>query len=132
MSANYLKQQLVNHIFRTASYTKPTTIAVGLYTAAPSDAGGGTEVSGNGYARVALNPLDANWAAATTNGTTSNSVAINFPSPTGSWGTVTHYGIFDSTTSGNLLFWAALDASVLVSTSGVVSFPAGSLTVTIA
>lgn len=131
--SDYLEGQLIAHIFRTSSFTKPTVLAVGLFTAAPSDAGGGTEVSGNNYARTSLNPLDANWAApAAGNGVTSNSSAITFPVPSGSWGVITHFGIYDATTAGNLLFWGALTTSQTVSTNNTVSFAAGALTVTFA
>jgi len=130
--SDYLENEVIKHIFRTGSFTKPTTLYVGLLTAAPSDAGGGTEVSGNAYARVACNPDDANWAATSgTNGTTSNVSAINFPTPTPSgWGTVTHFAIYDASTAGNMLFWSPLTASKTINASDTVSFAAGALTVT--
>lgn len=131
--SDYLEGKLIDHIFRTASFTKPTTLAVGLFTAAPSDSGGGTEVSGNGYARATLNPLDANWAAPTGgNGLTSNSGAVSFATPSGSWGNVTHFAIFDASTGGNLLFWGTLTIAKTVNSGDTVSFPAGSLTITFA
>jgi hypothetical protein len=132
--SDYLEGQLRAHIFRTASFTKPTTLAVGLFTAAPSDAGGGTEVSGGSYARVAANPLDANWtAASSTDGVTTNASAITFAAPTANWGTVTHFGIYDATTAGNLLMWGALTASRVISNGDAApSFAAGALSVTFA
>lgn len=131
--SDYLEGKLIDHIFRTASFTKPTTLAVGLFTAAPSDSGGGTEVSGNGYARATLNPLDANWAAPTGgNGLTSNSGAVSFATPSGSWGAVTHFAIFDNTSGGNLLFWGTLTIAKTINSGDTVSFPAGSLTITFA
>lgn len=116
-ASDYLENILMDHIFRTRTFSKPTALYVALFTATPSDAGGGTEVSGGSYARVNLAPLDANWAATQggnsgnssgTSGATSNSSIITFPAPTGNWGTVTSYGIFDASTAGNLLFWDAL------------------------
>lgn len=131
--SDYLEGQLVAHIFRTASFTKPTTLAVGLFTAAPSDSGGGTEVTGNNYSRASLNPLDANWAAPSAgNGQTSNSSTITFATPSGTWGTVTHFAIFDATSAGNMLFWGALTISKTINQGDTVSFPAGSLTITFA
>ena len=131
--SDYLEGQLIAHIFRTGSFTKPTVLAVGLFTAAPTDAGGGTEVTGGSYARATLNPLDANWAAPSAgNGVTSNSSAITFATPSASWGVVTHFGIFDAASAGNLLFWGALTASQTISSGNTVSFPAGSLTITLA
>lgn len=132
--SDYLEGQLRAHLFRTASFTKPTTLAVGLFTAAPSDAGGGTEVTGGSYARVSANPLDANWtAASSTDGVTTNANAITFAAPTANWGTVTHFGIYDATSAGNLLVWGALTASRVISNGDAApSFAAGALSITFA
>ena len=132
--SDYLEGQLRAHLFRTSSFTKPTTLAVGLFTAAPSDAGGGTEVSGGSYARVSVNPLDANWtAASSTDGVTTNVNAVTFAAPTPTWGTVTHFGIYDATTAGNLLVWGALTTSRVISNGDAApSFAAGALSVTFA
>src|SRR5688500_13817999 len=87
--SDYLEVELRKHIFRTGSFTKPTVLAVGLFTAAPSDSGGGTEVSGGSYARVQRDPLDANWTGASaTDGLTDNAADIVFPAPTANWGVI--------------------------------------------
>lgn len=132
--SDYLEGQLRAHLFRTASFTKPTTLAVALFTAAPSDAGGGTEVTGGSYARVSVNPLDANWtAASSTDGVTTNASAITFAAPTANWGTVTHFAIYDATSAGNLLVWGALTASRVISNGDAApSFAAGALAITFA
>lgn len=122
-ATDYLENKVIDHLFRTASFTKPSGLYVALFTAAPSDAGGGTEVSGGSYARVNLAPADANWkatqggtsgASSGTGGVTSNAAVITFPNPTANWGTVTHIGIFDAASGGNLLIWGALFASRVV------------------
>lgn len=127
---DYLENQIVDHIFRTASYTKPTTLYVALFTAAPGETGGGTEVSGGSYARVAVSTGDANWAAPVSgNATTSNVNAITFPAPTAAWGSVTHWGVFDAASAGNLLIYAALATSKTVNNGDAApSFAAGALT----
>lgn len=133
-ASDYLEGKIIDHLFRTASFTKPTVLAVALFTAAPTDAGGGTEVStsGTGYARQTLNPSDSNWAAPVSgNGVTSNSSAINFGTATASWGTVTHFGIYDATSGGNLLFWDALSASKTIGSSDSFQIPSGQLTITV-
>ena len=141
--SDYLENQVVDHIFRTASFTKPTVLAVGLFTATPSDSGGGTEVSGNAYARVSLNPLNTNWNATQggapaavssgTGGVTANASVITFPTPTpAGWGTVTHFGLFDAASAGNLILWGALTASKVINSGDSVTFPAGSLQFTFA
>lgn len=70
-------------------------------------------------------------ASTGTGGTTSNNSAINFPTPTAGWGTVTHFGVYDAATNGNLLFYAALTVAKTVNTSDTVSFAAGALTLQI-
>jgi hypothetical protein len=131
--SDYLEGEIIKHIFRTGSFTKPTVLAVGLLTAAPSDSGGGTEVTGSNYSRATLNPLDANWVAPVSgNGITSNAGAITFATPSATWGTVTHFGIYDAASAGNLLFWGALTIAKTINNGDTVSFPSGSLTVTFA
>lgn len=123
--SNYLQNKLIDQMFRGQSFSFPTTLYFALYTAAPTAAGGGTQVSGGSYARVALACSTANFAATDadgstastsggTSGATSNNVSIAFPTPTADWGIVTHIGIFDASTSGNLLFWGSLARSTRV------------------
>ena len=144
-ASDYMEDTLIDHLFRTATFTKPTTIAIALSTAAISDSDTGstiTEPAGNGYTRAidgtdgnAINPLDANWAAtAAGNGQTSNVGEITFPTATGSWGTVTHFAIVDSNTAGagNMWFHSALTASKAITTDDQPKYSVGALTVTIA
>jgi hypothetical protein len=140
-ASDYLENMLVDAIFRTRAFTKPVALYVGLFTASLSDAGGGTELSGGGYARVNLAPGDANWTATQggvsgnssgTGGLTQNAVAITFPAPTANWGTITHFGIFDAAAAGNLIIWDALTASKTISAGDPApSFPPGSLQITV-
>jgi len=127
---DYLEGQIRAHLFRTATFTKPTGLTVHLYTAAPGEAGGGTKVTGGSYAGVARNPLDANWSAASsTDGLTDNVAAITFPAPTANWGLVTHVGIEDQ--AANLLLYGALAVAKTVNASDPApNFPVGSLDVT--
>jgi hypothetical protein len=129
---DYLEGEIIKHIFRTGSFTKPSVLAVGLFTTAPGDSAAGTEVSGNGYTRVSVNPADANWAApAGGNGTTSNVSTITFPTPTGAgWGTITHFAIFDAASAGNRLFHGALTLPKVINAADTVSFAAGQLQLT--
>lgn len=128
---NYLEGQLLNLIFRTQAAWKPGAVHVGLFTATPSDAGGGTEVSGGSYARVQVSQADSNWAAPSgTPRATSNVNTITFPAPTANWGTVTHFGVFDAASAGNLLYWAALTQSKTVNSGDAApSFAASALSV---
>lgn len=132
--SDYLEDALRTLIFRTgAGFAKTSGLYVALFTAAPSDAGGGTEVSGGSYARVDVPPLDANWTAASaTDGVTDNAADIEFPVATGNWGTITHMGIFDAASAGNLLFHGALTASKAINTNDQFKFAAGDLDITLA
>ena len=127
--SDYLEDKVLNHVFGGTAYTAPGTLYVGLYTAAPTDAGGGTEVTGGSYARKSM-------AAMTVSGTSpteaTNGAAVEFITATGSWGTVTHVGVFDAASSGNLMAWAALTASKTVSSGDVFRFDAGDLDITLA
>jgi hypothetical protein len=125
-----------------AAGTGPTALFVGLLTAAPSDAGGGTEVTGGSYGRISVTSALANWAgtqsagsitaSSGTNGQTSNNAAITFASPTANWGVVTHFGVYDAITTGNLLFWVALTAPKTINNlDAAPSFAAAALTFTI-
>ncbi len=129
---NYLEAQLLNLIFRTQVAWKPAAIYIGLFTAAPTDAGGGTEVTGGSYARVQVTQLDANWdAPAGTPRATANTGAVTFPTPSADWGVVTHFGVFDAATVGNLLYWGALAQPKTINNGDPApSFAAGAIDLT--
>lgn len=124
--SNYLEDALINATLRNTTYTSPATVYVGLYTSDPGEGNTGTEVSGTSYARQAAT------FGAPSNGTSTNSAAIEFPQAGGSWGTVTHIGILDASSSGNLLYYTALDASKTIATGDVFRIAIGSLSVTLA
>jgi len=132
--SDYLEVELRKHIFRTGSFTKPTVLGVALFTVTPTDAGGGTEVTGGSYARVNLAPLDANWTGASaTDGATDNASAITFPTPSANWGVVVAFGIFDATTAGNLLIWGPITPNKTINNGDPApSFAIGALDVTFA
>lgn len=126
---NYTENNIINHIFRTGSFTKPSYLYVGLITGiTDAEAGTVTEVSTGSYARVVRNPLDANWNASTTSGTTANTATLQFPAATADWGSCTHFGIWDAATGGNLLIYAPLTAARTITNGTTPSFGAGALT----
>lgn len=127
-----LESALIGHLFRGTAYTAPTTWYVGLMTTACTDSAAGTEVTGGAYARVGVASGTGTWAAVSAgNGTTSNVNAINFTTPSASWGTVTHFGLWDAASAGNLLICQALTASKTINSGDTVSFAAGALTIQI-
>lgn len=123
--SNYLENKLQDHVLRNVAYTPPTTVYAALYTTDPTDADTGTEVSGNAYARQAIT------FGASANGVSSNTGVVTFPVATGAWGTVTHFGIRDAITGGNLLHSGALSASQSVILNNQIVFNAGQISVTL-
>lgn len=127
--SDYLEAKVLDHVLGGPDYTRPATIYVALYTTAPTDAGGGVEVSGGSYSRVAVTNNSTNWPA-TSGGTKSNGTSITFPTATASWGTVQAVGLLDAATGGNLLFWATLETPKSVGAGDTASFAAGALVLT--
>jgi hypothetical protein len=126
--SDYTENLVLNFLFTTNTATRPTAWYVGLFTGAPSDTGGGTEVSGSGYARVATGTITVSGTATTA----TNSAAIEFAAASGgNWGTITHAAIFDAETSGNMLAWAPLTVSRIINDGDVFRIPASSLTITL-
>ena len=116
---------VLNYVFTTTSVTRPTAWYVGLFTADPTDTGSGaTEISGNSYVRKAAT-FTVSGNAATT------SSAIEFTAATGSWGTISHIGIFDASSSGNLIAHSALSVSKAIGTGDVFRIPAGDIDITL-
>ena len=124
--SNYLENALINVTLRATAYTAPTTVYLALYTTDPTDADTGTECSGTSYARQAVT------FGAPSNGVSTNSAAIEFPQAGGAWGTITHIGIRDALTTGNLLYHTPLDTSKTIATGDVFRVAIGSLSVTLA
>ena len=125
---DYTENLVLTWLLTTGSATRPTAWYVGLFTAAPSDTGGGTEVSGSGYARKATGTITVSGTATTA----TNSAAIEFdPASGGNWGTITHAAIFDASTGGNMIAWAQLTTARTINDGDVFRIPASSLTVTL-
>lgn len=139
--SDFFENKIVDEYFRAQAPTLNANIFVGLATAACSDSAVGTEVATGSYARASYARSLANWAgtqaaASTTastgtGGQTSNNVAIPFATPTAGWGTVTHFFLADAVTGGNLYVCQALTTSKTINTGDTVSFPIGSITVTL-
>ena len=124
--SNFLENALINAVLRNTTYTSPATVYVSLYTSDPTNADSGTEVSGGSYARTAVT------FGAPSNGVTTNSADVTFPTATASFGTVTHIGIHDASTAGNLLFHTPLDTSKTIDSGDIFKITTGNLSVTLA
>jgi hypothetical protein len=126
---DYTENLVLTWLFTTSSATRPTAWYVGLFTAAPSDTGGGTEVTGNGYARKATGTMSVSGTAPTT---ATNDSAIEFDAASGgNWGPIGWAAVFDASTGGNMLAWAALTTDRTINNGDVFRIPAGSLDVTL-
>ena len=123
--SNYLENAIIDAVLRNTSYTSPTTVYVGLFTTDTTDAGSGTEVSGGYYARTAVT------FSAPSNGVTSNSADVEFPQATASLGSVTHIGLHDAASGGNLLFHTVLDTTKTIDSGDIFKIASGNLTVTL-
>lgn len=147
--SDFMENKIIDWLFRAQAIgitgasagagSGPTSLYVGLLTANPTDSTAGTEVTGGSYARVAVTSALANWAgtqsagstiaSSGSSGTTSNNGAITFPAPTANWGTVTGFGVYDASSGGNLLIYAALSTSKTVNSGDAApSFAAAALT----
>ena len=124
--SNFLEDALINATLRATTYTSPATVYVSLWTSDPGDDASGTEVSGGSYARTAVT------FGAPSNGVTTNSADVTFPTATASWGVVGWIGINDASTSGNLLYHSPLDTSKTIDTGDIFKISTGNLSVTLA
>jgi len=122
--SNYLETKVLDHVFTNTAYTSPSAVYVALFTSNPAEDGSGTEVSGGGYARQA-------GSFSVSGNTATTTAAIEYPTATDDYGTVTHVGIYDASTSGNLLAYAALTASKTISSGDVFRIPTGDLDITL-
>ena len=122
--SNYLETELLDHVFAGNAYAAPAAVYVGLFTSNPDETGTGTEVSGGSYARK-VGTFTVSGNTATTN------AAIEFATATASWGTITHIGIYDAASAGNLLAYAALSASKAIASGDVFRIPSGDIDITL-
>jgi hypothetical protein len=125
-ASDYTENLALEYLLTTDSVTRPTAWYIGLHTADVTDAGTGTEVSGNGYARKTV-------AFSVTNDTASNSATVTFDAASGgNWGTITHIGVWDALTTGNLLFHGAVTTSKTIEDGDTFQISAGNLDITLA
>ena len=120
---NYLEDALLNHVLRNVPYTPAATIYLGLYTVAPGEPGGGTEVTGGSYTRQPVT------FSAPAGGSVSNTTDVIFPMATAGWGTVVAFALHDAPTGGNMLYFANMTASRDILPNDQLRFPAGQLLV---
>ena len=121
--SDYLELKFLDHFTGTASTSAPSAVYLGLSTGSLADDNSGTELSGSNYTRKAIT------FASASSGSISNNSAVEFDSATGSWGDVSHFGVFDASSSGNLLFHGAFSASKAIASGDILKVASGSLTI---
>ena len=124
--SDYLELKFLDHFTGTASTSAPSAVYLGLSTASLQDDNSGTELTGNNYSRKAIT------FASASSGSIASNAAVEFDAATGSWGSVSHFGIFDAASSGNLLFHGAFSAAKTIASGDVLKVASGSLTITAA
>ena len=123
--SNTFETRVLTWLFTGDAVTRPSAFYIALFTSNPAEDASGTEVStsGTAYARQSATfTVSGNEAT--------NSAAIEFPTATASYGTVTHIGVFDASTGGNLIAYAALTTSKAIDTGDVLRLPANDLDIT--
>lgn len=124
---DFTEDLVLNWLLTTNTATRPTQWYVGLFTTATGETGGGTEVSGGAYVREAVS-----FNVSGTNPTKAeNTAAVEFPTATANWGTITHIGLFNAASSGQMLVHAPLDVSKIIDEGDVFRIPAGDLEITL-
>ena len=123
--SDYLEDKLLDHILAVTPFSAPSNVYLGLSIASMGENAGGTELSGNGYARVAV-AFDA-----ASGGTTDNTAVVDFPACTGSnWGAVAYWSIWDASTGGNMLLHGAFTSAKTIEVNDVLRVAAGDLDIT--
>ena len=122
---NYSENKIYDLMYRGVSWTPPAALYMALHTASPGETGAANELSGSGYARAAV------IMAAPADGSGSNSADVSFPAPTASWGTITHFSLWDAISGGNALAYGTLTASKVVGTGEIVKCLISNLTCTV-
>ena len=124
-----LRNSVLDAVLGGPDYTRVDPVWVALFTVAPTSSGGGTEVTGGGYARQSLANNSTNWPAASSF-TKANGAAVDFGTATANWGTIVYGAIMDASTSGNVLYFGPLTASKTINTDDGFKIPIGGLTLT--
>lgn len=142
--SNYLANILLNQVFRNTAYTRPAKVYLALYTSNPTAADTGQEVSGGGYARQEVvfsaptsetynqyHPVTGQQVNVTKR-TIKNSADIVLPTATADWGQITHIGIRDAATGGNLLYFGSLETPRSILTNDIFKVLTGQIACTLA
>jgi hypothetical protein len=124
--SDYLELKFLDHFTGTASTSAPSAVYLGLSTGDLGDDNSGTELTGNNYSRKAIT------FASAASGSISSNAAVEFDAATGSWGTVSHWAIYDASSGGNQLFNGSFTQSKAIGSGDILKVASGSVTITAA
>lgn len=124
--SNFLETELLDHVFANNAYTSPAAVYVSLHTANPDEDASGAEVTTSG-----TNYVRQTGSFTVSGNTATTDAAIEYPTATASYGTVTHIGIWDAESAGNMLAYAALTTSKTIASGDVFRIPAGDIDITL-
>jgi hypothetical protein len=134
VASDYLENVVNDHVYGRTTFTAAATLYLALYTVAPNfeTGSGGTEVSGNNYSRLAVTNNTTNFPNSS-GGSKSNGVTLTFATPSGSWGTVVAWALWDAASGGNLYEGNTFTggATFAIVNGDNVRFNAGTLTLTV-
>lgn len=141
-TSDYLSNKFIDLWFRNQAFTFPANAFFALFTVAPNNAGGGTEVNGASYSRVStpfsLAGFSGTQGAGTTvastgtGGVITNNFSLAFPQPAEPWGTILAEGVYDALSAGNLLFWNTIASRSVLAGSSPQTHAPGSWSITVA
>jgi len=126
-ASNFLETQVLNHFFRGGEIQSPPNLYLALYISDPTEADIGTEIQGGSYERQIVTftaPQQVNGS-----GQIENDTQITFPTATADWGTISHWGIRDEETNGNLLTYGAVPIPKIITQDDEAKFNIGSIVV---
>ena len=121
--SDYLELKFLDHFTGTASTSAPSAVYLGLATGSIGDDASGSELTGNNYSRKAIT------FASASSGSIASNANVEFDPATGSWGSVSHWGIFDASSSGNLLFHGSFTSAKTIASGDILKVASGSLTI---
>ena len=124
-ASNYTENLALKFLLTNTTATRPTAWYVALFTTNPTDAGSGTEVSGTNYARTAV-------TFTVTDDTATNSAAVTFAAAGSNWGTVSHIGVYDALSSGNLLFHGSVTTAKQIDSGDTFTISTSNLSIVLA
>ena len=129
--SDFLENEILDHVLSDLAYTAPTSLFIGLYTAAPSDSGGGTEATGGSYARLEVGAATGRDFTVASGGASTSNEEWAFVTCTADWGTIINATLMDALTVGNQMFNGALAASKVVDNGDTFKFLIGDFDVTL-